>query len=142
MREVGFKEASELLSTPVSTLRRWMGLLEAAGYEVQREGKRRQLSWLVVGVLREVALLTQEHPLEKAVHLAVTAAQKEVEAGNASNDEQDSNGPRTTLQDPGQNERFWQKLQQLPQTIYWLGVEQAVAELRDLYGQQEEENNT
>lgn len=49
MQEVGFKEAGELLNTPVSTLRRWVVLLEEQGYTFNRDGKRRQLDWQDVG---------------------------------------------------------------------------------------------
>lgn len=132
MQDVSLKEAGELLNTSVNTLRRWIGLLEAAGYEVAREGNRRQLSWSDVGALREIKLGLQEHSMDEAVNRAVVNVRKRTE-------QSESELPSSCARDPAQEERFRHKLQTLLQDIYWLGPEQAVVDLQAIYDQHKED---
>lgn len=67
LQEIGFKEAGEILHTPVSTLRRWVVLLEEQGYSFNRGGKRRQLDWQDVGMLRELKIALQELGMDEAL---------------------------------------------------------------------------
>ncbi|WP_342437157.1 hypothetical protein NSS79_29070 [Paenibacillus sp. FSL L8-0436] len=120
MQEVGFKEAGELLDTPVSTLRRWVVLLEEQGYPINREGKRRQLDWRDVGMLREVKFGLQQCSLEETVRKAV---QEVVDEGTS---------PSVTDQiafDSAPIEVFDQEIKALLPNLFWHGPDQAVSTL-------------
>ncbi|WP_342436717.1 hypothetical protein NSS79_25805 [Paenibacillus sp. FSL L8-0436] len=115
VQEVGFKEAGELLDTPVSTLRRWVVLLEEQGYAINRDGKRRQLDWLDVGMLREVKFGLQQCSLEEAVRKAV----QEVKGTASSVTDQ-------AASDPAPIEVFDQEIKALLPHLFWYGPDQAV----------------
>ncbi|WP_342477437.1 hypothetical protein NYE24_30780 [Paenibacillus sp. FSL H7-0350] len=121
MQEIGFKEAGELLNTPVSTLRRWVVLLEEQGYTFNRDGKRRQLDWQDVGVLREVKLRLQEGTLEEAI-------QKAVSSSVVTHEE-----PHQQESQPGIEGSEWKafdfQISSLRENLFWHGQEQAVSTL-------------
>jgi hypothetical protein len=117
VQEVGFKEAGELLDTPVSTLRRWFVLLEEQGYAINRDGKRRQLCWPDVGMLREVKFGLQQCSLEEAVRKAV----QEVVGGGTAASMTDQ-----TPSDLSPIEVFDQEIKALLPNLFWYGPDQAV----------------
>ncbi|GGG06273.1 hypothetical protein GCM10010912_58610 [Paenibacillus albidus] len=117
MQEVGFKEAGEMLKTPVSTLRRWVLLLEEQGYAFNRDGKRRQLDWKDVGILREVKMGLQESPLEEAVRKALSEVVKDIESEPQSNRDGES------------IEVFDAEIGELKKNLFWHGQDQAVSTL-------------
>ncbi|NOU81596.1 hypothetical protein GC101_22295 [Paenibacillus sp. LMG 31459] len=121
MQEVGFKEAGEILNTPVSTLRRWVVLLEEQGYTFNRDGKRRQLDWLDVGVLREVKLGLQEGTLEEAI-------QKAISSSGVKQEEHHQQESRPVI-DWGEWEAFDFQVSSLIENLFWHGQEQAVSTL-------------
>ncbi|MDF9855086.1 hypothetical protein M2105_002943 [Paenibacillus sp. PastF-1] len=119
MQEVGFKEAGEILNTPVSTLRRWVVLLEEQGYTFNRDGKRRQLDWQDVGVLREVKLRLQEGTLEEAI-------QKAVSSSVVTQEEPDQQESQPVIQG-SEWEAFDTQISSLTENLFWHGQEQAVS---------------
>ncbi|WP_341347113.1 hypothetical protein [Paenibacillus sp. FSL H3-0469] len=120
MQEVGFKEAGELLNTPVSTLRRWVVLLEEQGYTFNRDGKRRQLDWQDVGVLREVKLSLQERALEEAIQKAIFSV-----ATQEGLHQQET----LSLIKGSEWETFESHINGLKESLFWNGQEQAVSTL-------------
>ncbi|WP_379143642.1 hypothetical protein [Paenibacillus sp. sgz500992] len=120
VQEVGFKEAGEMLNTPVSTLRRWVVLLEEQGYTFNRDGKRRQLDWQDVGVLREVKLRLQEGTLGEAfLHaISVLVAPQEV-----------SKLVSQSVIDTKEWEAFESEINSLSENLFWNGQAQAVSTL-------------
>lgn len=121
MQEVGFKEAGELLNTPVSTLRRWVVLLEEQGYTFNRDGKRRQLDWQDVGVLREVKLRLQEGTLEEAI-------QKSVSSSVVTQEESHQQESQPVIEG-SEWEAFDSQISSLRENLFWHGPEQAVSTL-------------
>lgn len=121
MQEVGFKEAGELLNTPVSTLRRWVVLLEEQGYTFNRDGKRRQLDWQDVGTLREVKLGLQEGTLDAAIQKAISASTVTQEESHQKVLHPVIEGSRW--------EAFDSQLSSLRENLFWHGQEQAVSTL-------------
>lgn len=121
MQEVGFKEAGEILNTPVSTLRRWVVLLEEQGYIFNRDGKRRQLDWQDVGVLREVKLGLQEGALDVSI-------QKAISVSAFTQKEPHHQKPQLLIEGIGW-EAFDSQLNSLRENLFWHGQEQAVSTL-------------
>ncbi|MNV86313.1 hypothetical protein D3C71_1803370 [compost metagenome] len=121
MQEVGFKEAGEILNTPVSTLRRWVVLLEEQGYTFNRGGKRRQLDWQDVGVLREVKFRLQEGTLEEAI-------QKAVSASVVTQEEPDQQESQPVIEG-SEWEALDSQISSLTENLFWHGQEQAVSTL-------------
>lgn len=121
MQEVGFKEAGEILNTPVSTLRRWVVLLEEQGYTFNRGGKRRQLDWQDVGVLREVKFRLQEGTLEEAIHKAVSSSVVTQEEPHQQESQPVIEGSEW--------EAFDSQISSLTENLFWHGQEQAVSTL-------------
>ncbi|MEK4877005.1 MULTISPECIES: hypothetical protein [Paenibacillus] len=121
MQEVGFKEAGEMLNTPVSTLRRWVILLEEQGYTFNRDGKRRQLDWQDVGVLREVKLRLQEGTLEEAIQKAISSSVVTQEEPHPQESQ-----PLIVGSDW---EAFNTQISSLRENLFWHGPEQAVSTL-------------
>ncbi|MEK3698197.1 hypothetical protein NYE33_14645 [Paenibacillus sp. FSL R10-2199] len=121
MQEVGFKEAGELLNTPVSTLRRWVVLLEEQGYTFNRDGKRRQLDWQDVGVLREVKLRLQEGTLEEAIQKAVSSS--------AVTQEEPHQQESQPVIEGGEWETLDTQISSLRENLFWHSQEQAVSTL-------------
>ncbi|MEK3759646.1 hypothetical protein MKZ07_14455 [Paenibacillus sp. FSL P4-0338] len=121
MQEVGFKEAGELLNTPVSTLRRWVVLLEEQGYTFNRDGKRRQLDWQDVGMLREVKLRLQEETLEEAIQKAVSSS--------VFTQEETHQQESQPVIEVSEWEAFDSHISSLRENLFWHGQEQAVSTL-------------
>lgn len=121
MQEVGFKEAGELLNSPVSTLRRWVVLMEEQGYTFNRDGKRRQLDWQDVGVLREVKLRLQEGTLEEAI-------QKSISSSVVTQEEPHQQESQPVI-DRSEWEVFDSQISSLTENLFWHGQEQAVSTL-------------
>ncbi|ETT46863.1 hypothetical protein C162_18894 [Paenibacillus sp. FSL R7-269] len=121
MQEVGFKEAGELLHTPVSTLRRWVVLLEEQEYTFNRDGKRRQLDWQDVGVLREVKLRLQEGTLEEAIQKAISSSVVTQEEPHQQESQPVIEGSEW--------EAFDSRISSLRENLFWHGQEQAVSTL-------------
>lgn len=121
MQEVGFKEAGEMLNTPVSTLRRWVVLLEEQAYTFNRDGKRRQLDWQDVGMLREVKLRLQEGTLEEAVQKAISSSVVTQEKSHQQESQPVIKGSEW--------EAFSSQISSLRENLFWHGQEQAVSTL-------------
>ncbi len=121
MQEVGFKEAGEILNTPVSTLRRWVVLLEEQGYTFNRGGKRRQLDWQDVGVLRELKFRLQEGTLEEAIKKAVSSSV-------VTQEEPDQQESQPVIEG-SKWEAFDTQISNLTENLFWHGQEQAVSTL-------------
>ncbi|ULO07142.1 hypothetical protein H1230_30105 [Paenibacillus sp. 19GGS1-52] len=120
MQEIGFKEAGEMLNTPVSTLRRWVVLLEEQGYTFNREGKRRSLDWRDVGVLREVKLSLPKGTLEEAFRQAISSSVVT---------QQEYKQESQPVIDGSEWEAFDTQISSLKENLYWHGQDQAVSTL-------------
>lgn len=125
MQEVGFKEAGEMLNTPVSTLRRWVVFLEEKGYTFNRDGKRRQLDWQDVGVLREVKLRLPEGTLEEAFRQAISSSVVT---------QQESQQESQPVIAGSEWEAFETQISSLIENLFWHGQEQAVSTLLTAWG--------
>lgn len=107
-------DVAKRLQMAESSLRRWLPLLEQAGYVFARkENNRRQLTEHDIVALSELKKLSQVMTLQEACQRVVQLIPQE-QSGNRGKEE----------------DHFEQLLEALPEAIYWQGTEVPIAQLR------------
>ncbi|MNN85891.1 hypothetical protein D3C81_2032280 [compost metagenome] len=96
-------------------------MLEERGYTFNRDGKRRQLDWQDVGVLREVKLRLQEGALEEAIQKAISSSVVTQEEPHQQESQPVIEGSEW--------EAFDSQISSLRENLFWHGQEQAVSTL-------------
>lgn len=113
MKEIAMSDVAKQLQMAESSLRRWLPMMEQAGYVFERkDNNRRQLTEQDIVALAELKKLSQVMTLQEACQRVVQLIPHE------------STGNR------GQEEiLFEQLLEALPEAIYWQGTDAPIAEL-------------
>lgn len=114
MKEIAMSDVAKQLQMAESSLRRWLPMMEQAGYVFERkDNNRRQLTEQDIVAFAELKKLSQVMTLPEACQRVVQLI-PQVSTGNRAQEEI----------------LFEQLLEALPEAIYWQGKDAPVAQLR------------